>query len=555
MSNPSFENIDRWLFEYTEGNLTPAQMEQLESFVFLHFELNIDLDAWKSARVEKDNVAFDVLAYQQAAPLFGMLWTSAAVGFLLFAISYFVSPDSFAIASKYLPQRIDVAIVDQTLAEDALFATNRITNESSDEVTSNANTIRIAKNQISAAPAAPSQYRNANTLSGKNQDITVATIISENDAAETSELASSNRTSPYLADVVASLTNTVEEEDLLAEETGQEKRAYSYQERNRTLKKRFSNMGRQIKRMADQPVALRNSKDPHFHAPFMTGYNANFGMVGTLMRNRFQATTRNQWVGHENQQLMNTISWDNYIYELRGGLGVDVNYSSYADGGIENYSAAITYSPKFSLSKNVSFEPALRFKTGMINLDNDSPIIGRDIELRRRQLQGVFTDGAAPIGSQLWYRDAGVGMLLNTKWFYAGVNMDNVNRHYNNFHSSDINADHRADHHFTSIIGSEYTPLGRNLTYSAYALYQKFGDLNELWIGGNVQWNWMQIGAGVSHNSDFGGSIGIKLDQFTIMYNIDYLESSMLDANLLSHQVTMRILMQPNRFAAKYLLK
>jgi len=356
---------------------------------------------------------------------------------------------------------------------------------------------------------------------------------------------------PQLDDVVASLYSP----DLNKKRDGAtERRSYSYSGKSMSLKKRFTNLGRQIKKMADQPVALRNSKDPHFHAPLMTGFNANFGMVGTLMRNRFQATTRNQWVGQENQQLMNIVSWDNYIYPLRGGLGVDVSYSTYGNGGLENYNAAVTYSPKLSITNNVSLEPALRFKTGMINLDNQSSIIGRDIEFIRQSIKGVFTDGESPIGSQLWYRDIGVGMLLNTKWFYAGINLDNVNRHYSNFHSSDLNADHRAAHHLTSIIGTEYTPIGRDITYSAYALHQQFGELNEVWIGGNVQWNWLQAGAGFSNNRDFGASLGITFDQFTLMYNIDYIESRLLDTQLLSHQITMRILMRPNRFAAKFLL-
>jgi len=118
-----------------------------------------------------------------------------------------------------------------------------------------------------------------------------------------------------------------------------------------------------------------------------------------------------------------------------------------------------------------------------------------------------------------------------------------------------LNEDHRASHHLTSVIGTEYTPKGRDFTYSAYVLHQKFGELNELWFGGNVQWNWLQFGAGMSNNTDFGASFGLTFDQFTLMYNLDYIESRLFDTQLLSHQITMRVLMRPNRFAAKYLLK
>ena len=52
MSGPSFSNIDRWFFEYVEGNLSPEQEAQLEAFILNHPELELDLDAWKSATIE-----------------------------------------------------------------------------------------------------------------------------------------------------------------------------------------------------------------------------------------------------------------------------------------------------------------------------------------------------------------------------------------------------------------------------------------------------------------------------------------------------------------------
>ena len=55
MSKPSFENIDRWFFEYTEGNLSPAQIEEFETFLSQHPELRSELDLWEDARVEAPN--------------------------------------------------------------------------------------------------------------------------------------------------------------------------------------------------------------------------------------------------------------------------------------------------------------------------------------------------------------------------------------------------------------------------------------------------------------------------------------------------------------------
>jgi hypothetical protein len=560
MSNLSFENIDRWLFEYTEGNLSSSQVDQLENFIFLHPELNIDLDAWKSAKVEKDNVAFDALAYQQSAPIIGAIWGTTAFSFLIFTLVYAMAPSLFSVKSKYELDTIDVAFImsseNEESKNDIRLASNTKSPENELIVSENSSfNNTITSNSIDSHYTSNNEVIVKNSIAITNSELKSKTENINLSEVLTHQIQTDTKKAPKLNDVIAHLNKDFEKVNTKSnEKSSSSKKSSSYKGRRMNLKKRFSSMARQLKKMADQPVALRNSKDPHFHAPFMTGYNANFGMVGTLMRNRFQSTSRNQWVGNENQQLMNMISWDNYIYQLRGGLGIDVSYSTYGNGGLENYNAAVTYSPKFSLSNNVSLEPALRFKTGMTSLDNQSDIIGRDIEFTRNHVQSIFGNGETPIGSQLWYRDIGLGMLLNTKWFYAGINMDNVNRHYSNYYSADLNADHRASHHFTSVIGTEYTPVGKDITYSAYALHQKFGELNEVWFGGNLQWNWLQLGAGMNNHRDIGGSFGFTFDQFTLMYNLDYVKSQLFDRQQLSHQITMRVLLRPNRFAAKYLL-
>ena len=51
MTSPNFENIDLWLFDYTEGNLSVYQKELLENYILNHPELEIDLDMWNMAKV------------------------------------------------------------------------------------------------------------------------------------------------------------------------------------------------------------------------------------------------------------------------------------------------------------------------------------------------------------------------------------------------------------------------------------------------------------------------------------------------------------------------
>ena len=59
MSNPSFSNIDLWLFELMEGNLSAKQIEQLELFLLQHPEFDVDRDVWEMAKMKAATPVFE----------------------------------------------------------------------------------------------------------------------------------------------------------------------------------------------------------------------------------------------------------------------------------------------------------------------------------------------------------------------------------------------------------------------------------------------------------------------------------------------------------------
>jgi hypothetical protein len=48
---PNKDNIDRWLFDWTEGNLSPSQEFLLQEFLLLNPDLESDAEAWDAASV------------------------------------------------------------------------------------------------------------------------------------------------------------------------------------------------------------------------------------------------------------------------------------------------------------------------------------------------------------------------------------------------------------------------------------------------------------------------------------------------------------------------
>ena len=55
MNTPNYDNIDRWLFDYVEGNLSSKQESALENYILNHPELEVDLDMWRMSNIKTSN--------------------------------------------------------------------------------------------------------------------------------------------------------------------------------------------------------------------------------------------------------------------------------------------------------------------------------------------------------------------------------------------------------------------------------------------------------------------------------------------------------------------
>ncbi|PKR79925.1 hypothetical protein CW751_12645 [Brumimicrobium salinarum] len=564
MSRPSFENIDQWLFEYTEGNLSVEQETQLMDFIRLNPEVVSDLKAWNQAKVKPlDTSGFSAAGLMRPTPFFMRPVTLIALGGIILMLSL-VGLEFYPVTPQYSKSEIDI---DQITTNETDFVTPKFTTKNKKNIKPIIQKRKV--NDFSKSIQSRSVQKNDNRAieTDFNNLAAQGELKIVDQTSEKDRLEIVKNTEKTVGDISTALTTNINAPDLnkikdylsgktdiesndVAEERSQKVKVISTKG---SFKKSIKSTLRKIKRMANQPVALRNTKNPNFHAPMMNGFAANSAMVGSAPGNRIQNTTRLQWYEQKNAQLKNAISWDGYVYGLRGGLGIDASFNTYNKNDINNYQVAITYSPKFSISSKVSFEPALRFKMGVINLDTESDLISSRIELNRHQLIPLFEDKNQVNGNQLWYRDIGLGFMLNTEWFYLGFEADNLGRHNNNFYSSDLSKNYKSNIHYTAVFGTEYQFFNRDIRISGYGLYQNNGYLNELWLGGNAQFNWLQFGAGINTQADVGVSLGTIFKQFSIHYNLDYLQSQLMEKKLLSHQVSIKLMLKPSRLTSKFL--
>lgn len=519
MSSPSFSNIDRWLFEWVEGNLTPEQITQLQAFLLNNPDLDIDKDAWDMAHVKKEEV---ILPNQQK------YYRKRPVGIYMMT--------GFTCITIFLG-----LIINSLQMENVDVANNSLTQAKNQKV--------FAKN-------------NTNSLSKKNSIETLNPTIEHIQATINSQGFIQNEFDLIRISQLSSALNDEDQHQLknYGLETTNELKAKkvkllhiaqaeliskSAEKASKSSAKHsssfFTKFKRKIQRMMDQSVALTNLKDPNFMVPGLSSIDANMSGIGTLPGARFQSMSRFQWAGEVNEQIKNQLAFDTYIYGIRGGIGVKVNNDVYAKGQIVNSSVAIAYSPKFALNKNVLFEPSIGFKMGSKSIHPKSSTIGM-AEMDRDNEQEFYPQGINPTGKNLFYRDLALGMMVNTKWFFAGIQGDNLLRHYDNIYSGNDAINKRADYHFIATLGTDYESAKGNFAVSPFVLYQNQERLSEFWFGANARIHTFTIGASVSDNLDAVVNVGFKLKRFALTAQSDYVHSSLLNKKILSYQLNMKVL-------------
>lgn len=562
MSNPSFSNIDRWLFELVEGNLTSEQEAQLKAFLLLHPELEMDFDAWEDSFVQKEHLDFgDHRSLQKRRPI--GLFMSLGFSFMLGLVLVGLYSQMSELDGVYGKKELDLTALEDVIfgqipekslksemSKDIASSGNKATNESIVGVagiTSNLFELNEFAGQLNYN-SVPSSEKMTESLGFVEEIANLEnklTLASENSRGKST--LSTQKAKPILiaANEESGMRQGIHYSD--------HQKKFAKTSYHRSLSTRIHYMGRALERMLDNPIALRNQNDPYYHVPGMQATDINFGAVGTLLATRIQSVTRAQWLGMDNQQWMNQLSVDGYSYAMRGGVGFQLNQNYYADGSIQNYNAAITYSPKFSISREVVLEPSIRYKMGSKQLDPTQIQTGEMVEFDRMNEQQFSKNGLNPLGRSLWYRDLGLGLMVNTRWFFAGIQQDNLFRHFDNIYSQDFSNPRRAPKHFVACIGSDYKSVRQKITISPYLVYQKEDQLSEAWAGFNFRFYWLTLGGAISSNLDPAASAGIKLKNFMLQYNMDLTRSSILNKQLLSHQLTLRFTTKAGRVGQRLL--
>lgn len=571
MTELNSSNIDQWLFDYFEGNLSPLQEQNVEMFLFAHPDYEVDMDAWSNASASSSVDYYpgaEKLKRKRAGFIF---WMRSAAAFLLLLIlvgAYFliqpmnkngadqVSSDNLflrtinnlALASS---ERNNTFLQNKTLYTNSAGVSSNI-NSSNQNYTSQNIQNKHTKPVLLANQSTNQSLSNLPSYGWRNTEKLTTTTSksslgnSENGSPKDVLTIDASLVEPPIQVKNANLVESAlisPKHDLMVTKSEEKSKTNRW----------FSKISRKIKDMANSELALRNLRDPLYIIPGLTQRDINFASTGGLLATRVQSFSRAQWVGKNDQSVDIRLAADGYVQSLHGGIGFQIGYSNYKAGLLQNYEAALTYSPKFKVGNNFTLEPAVRFKMGTKDLNNNRVVPGQQTEWDRANLN-TFSNAIQPSNmSRLWYRDIGVGVMLNAKWFFAGVNMDNLARHSENLYSGDAKNDARAPFNFTATIGTDYESINKKVALSSYLVYQNYGKRNEGWLGLTFRYQWLTVGGALSTSLDPAASVGIKFNHFMLTYSMDYTKNHIQNDRYLSYQLSLRFVTKQNQYGRKFM--
>jgi hypothetical protein len=568
MSGPSFENIDRWLFEYVEGNLTHEQERQLEAFLLDHPEFDLDLDSWQMARVQPISHEFpnqETLFQEEKRRrrilpfvLGGAAFTCVLAFSILMlskaeeeksiarvqntqeSISYNKSPKTQVSPVKSMPQVSQWGNPNFT-------ANSKSYSQSGSPIYYNSQHKNLNYDPIENHKFVSNPKNEFTDFASKDLKFEVSIKKLDELVSENSEIGSQDSTS--ISEVASEISNQVPSFDQKKKVDQKKKNSSTASYSKLSLKK----IVKSLNDFMGNEIGLKNTRDHQLHVPGLSQLDANFSSAGDISSTRFRTVSRAQWIGQENQSFSNQLSLDWFTKSLKSGFGVQGNYLIYGNGVIQNWNAAFIYSPKILLSKSFLIEPGIRLKMGSKILNNNLVNNTNKVEVERDNSLDFYADGSTPIGRNQWFRDLGTSLLIHSKWFYIGAQADNLLRHQDNIYSNAISSPRRAGIHYSLNFGTEYESKTGDLSFSPYGFYEKFENREEAWGGFNFQYKVWSFGGALSNKSNFAVSTGLRFPTFALTYQFDQVYSSMLGSTASSHQLTLLVNTKVSRSSRRYI--
>ena len=576
MISPNRENIDRWLFDYTEGNLSEDQVTILENYLLNNPDIEVDLDAWEDSKLVVENVSLpNKEKFKRKRKLTPFYFTITLILLVFGSFWYFSSSsvENNKIVSNINNQNgvskpnkndskissnltFDAKSTLKQLTYSKLIKTKQVTNSNASTIYSfDPNTSNL-KNIASATAFPNSNNKLENNENNSNLRINSNSSQSK-DISNSSDQASEQTNSLNLVLTPLSLkkidSKTMKINHYQTEEEESNENDAQNDPDGLNLDLGNVKLFQKIEKVLEKDLGLSNIPDHTYAIPEYSNVDVLFSNIGATSQFRFQSTSMGRWIEDaEQRKFSQQITLDGYSRSAQSGFGLQANYDYFANGSIQNWNTCLLFSPKIAVSRKISFEPALRFKIGN-KLLNEERIENQSLVNFESQTSNQFNfDSSIAIGSKLWYRDLDLGFTINTPYFYLGGQVSNVLRHQNNIYSNYENTNMRAQNTYNVIIGTQYISRNQNIQFSPYCFYERIHS-NRFFAGFSLKLNKLMIGGSYGTGKIASGTLGLSFKNFALFAQSSYGYVPAINQNSFTHQLTIRFNSNVDKKSRRYI--
>ena len=572
MNIPNRENIDRWLFDWTEGNLSPSQEMQLEEFLIENPDLSIDADAWDAATVSSIPFTYEnqeslkkrkkrVFAYWQFYALILLIATGGTSLYFSFKTETQQIASKTSNTTKSPISKITTTSIKNNDSHELITIQSPISNEGRQ------NFYEAPSYQVSLNKQ--NEYINTNALpySSENENVSFDnnTIINSIEIAIQPVIPIENIELTDNLDVSAvSSEPIIAADEMIQSENGNGNgnvNVIGYENENKKLSRRKINMptlklnsSSQLSKWVKKDLTNTNQKDRVYAISEKSNLDLNNSFVGNISQLKFQSMSTVRWIDiAEQQKISQQISFDGYLREAKAGLGIISNYSSFSNGLIQDWNLNLIYAPKLAINRYITIEPSMKYTFGKKVLNSSKVINNSTAEVETNQLETFSIDPNQAIGKNLWYRDLGAGLIINAGPIYFGGQVNNLLKHQDNLYSNDYTTIRRANRELTLVGGTDFNSKNGKFTFSPYIFHTIFGSQSSTYLGASIQLKSFLIGGSYQTNGSSSGMIGLHKDRFSLMCQTSYASSSYTQSKSFIHQLTIRINSNISKKTRRYL--
>ena len=161
------------------------------------------------------------------------------------------------------------------------------------------------------------------------------------------------------------------------------------------------------------------AQDPVFTNFYANGLQLNPALAGREGPGKVQIGYRNQWPKSGKSYVTYQASYDHYVKEMHGGLGVRIMNDRQGDGIFNAYNLDVMYNYQFRATRRWTFSGAVQAGVGQRSFDPSSLVYGDMIDPVTGGSSGIQAEDI--VGYNEIYPDFGMGVTAFSGIFYSGA--------------------------------------------------------------------------------------------------------------------------------------